>query len=291
MLIVLSVLMPALSFATDNMGVNGFYISRDMTTYTSTNILALLNQMKLDSPNKNILFYVHGRSQTLEKEWSNINTMERMYNVRVLMLHWESWNYMMGRPVANAKEASKQLSLGLEQVSIFKKTESEFFQDHKIFIMFHSMGNIVLKNYIEKYNNIQDTSLFDTAILTGADAPFTGHKNWLSQVKLSPDLYVVMNQKDSVLLASMAHDYIDLSLFSKNDDRLGLGKGLDNMLFLNTKTAANARYFDITKLSGGDHRHYLSSNREVEDLFHFMFKESFVEIPLDYKVKKNYYKF
>ena len=291
MLIVLSVLMPAISIAADNMGANGFYISRDMTTYTSTNILELLNQMKLESPDKNILFYVHGRSQTLEKEWNNINTMERTYNVRVLMLHWESWNYAIGRPVANAKEASKQLNLGLEQISIFKKSEREFFKDHKIFVMFHSMGNIVLKNYIEKYNNIQDTSLFDTTILTGADVPFTGHKKWLSEVKLSSDLYVVMNKKDSVLLASMAHDYIDLSIVSKNDDRLGLGKGLDNMLFFNTETAANARYFDITKLSGGDHRHYLSSNREVEDLFHFMFKENFVEIPLDHKVKNNYYKF
>ncbi len=272
-------------------GTNGFYISKDMTTYTAADVPVLLNQMTIESPDKNILFYIHGRSQTLEKEWNNINAIEMTYNVRVLMLHWESWNYALGRPVANAYEASEQLGLGLHQISLYKQANYNYFQDHKMFIMFHSMGNIVLKNYVKKDNSIQDSTLFDTAILTGADVPFTGHRKWLSKLNLSRDVFVVMNQKDLVLLASTAHDYVDLNLASKNDDRLGLGKGLDNMLFLNSKTAPNAFYFDLTRLSGGDHRHYLSNKQEVEDLFHFMFKERFDQIPLNYKVKNNYFKF
>lgn len=285
------ILAPVVLFADDSMGANGFYISKDMTTYQASDVESLLKEMTLESPDKNILFYIHGRSQTLEKEWNNINTVEETYNVRVLMLHWESWNYALGRPVKNALEASKQLALGLDQIVSFKKTHQDFFQDHKMFIMFHSMGNIVLKNYVEKYNNLQDSTLFETAILTGADTPFTGHKKWLSTLNISRDVYVVVNNNDSVLLASFVHDYIDPSLGTKNDDRLGLGKGLDNMLLLNTRLAPNALYFDITKHAGGGHRHYLSGVQEIEDLFHFMFKEKFDQIPLSYKPKKNYYRF
>ena len=183
-----------------------------MTTYTAADVPALLNQMTIESPDKNILFYIHGRSQTLEKEWNNINEVEKVYNVRVLMLHWESWNYALGRPVANTYEASKQLGLVLNQISLYKNRNRDYFQDHKFFIMFHSMGNIVLKNYVKKDNSIQDSTLFDTAILTGADVPFTGHRKWLSKLNLARDVFVVMNQKDLVLLASTAHDYIDLNL-------------------------------------------------------------------------------
>lgn len=289
-LLALVIALPMTSFAKD-IGENGFYISKDMTTYTDLDVPALLNQMIIESPDKNILFYVHGRSQTLEKEWNNINTIEMTYNVRVLMLHWESWNYALGRPVANAYEASHQLGLGLKQILLFKNNKHDYFKDHKIFAMFHSMGNIVLQNYVKKDNSVLDSTLFDSIILTGADAPFTGHRRWVSKLNLSPDVFVVMNKKDLVLLASATHDYLNFDLASKNDDRLGLGKGFDNLLFLNSKTASNARYFDITKLSGGDHRHYLSGNHEVEDLFHFMFKERFDQIPLNYKVKKNYFKF
>ncbi len=277
--------------AAEDMGASGFYISNTMTTYQSSDVQKLLNQLTVESPDKNILFYIHGRSQTLEKEWINIHKIEERYNVRVLMLHWESWNYMLGRPVANAYEASAQFALALGEIATFKMSHQELFKNHKIFMMFHSMGNLVLKNYIEKFNVVHDVTLFNTVILTGADLPFTGHKKWLNQMKLSEDVFVVMNQSDSVLLASVAHDYLEFDLFSKNDDRLGLGKGLDNILFLNTATVAGAFYFDISGLTEGEHRHYLSSRHEVEDLFHYMFKEQFEQIPLKYKVKKNYYRF
>nr|BDT27482.1 alpha/beta hydrolase [Bacteriovorax sp. HI3] len=280
------------TFAGDATGATGFYISNDMTTYQASDVSKLLNQLTVESPDKNILFYVHGRSHTLEKEWNNINKVEQIYNVRVLMLHWDSWNNALGRPVDNTYEGSRQLDLGLHEVYRFKKNDAEFFKDHKMFLMFHSMGNIVLKNYLEKSkNDIQDPSFFDSIILTGADTPFTGHKKWLSTLNMSHDVYVVTNNKDAVLLASVGHDYTEIDLASKNDDRLGLGRGFDNLLFLNTRIAANALYFDVSGLAGSEHRHYLSSNQDIEDLFHFMFKEKFDQIPIKYKEKKNYYRF
>lgn len=286
-------LMFALSVAdaADQMGESGFYTSADMKVHQFNEVTNLLKDFTVNSPDRNILFYIHGRSQTLEKEWRNVVAMEQAYNVRVIMLHWESWNYLLGRPVVNTIEASRQLSLGLEQFSFFKQSLKDSNNSRKMFLMFHSMGNIVLKNYLEKFNQLEDQNIFDSIVLTGADTPFSGHQKWLSRLRFGTDIYVVMNKKDMVLLASSAHDYLELDIASKNDDRLGLGLGFDNLLFLNTKTSPNAKYFDISGITEGDHKHYLSGRSDVSDLFHYMFKEKFDEIPLNFKVKKNYYKF
>lgn len=282
-----------LNAANPDMGENGFYITKDMTTYQAKDVQKLLTDITTESPDKNILFYIHGRSRTLLKEWNNINAVEKTYNVRVLMLHWESWNSALDRPVENTLDGAVDLSLGLKEIYQFKNAHNEFFKERKLLMLFHSMGNIVLMNMLKNAkNNIQDPEFFDSIILSGADTPFTGHRKWLESLNMSKNVFVVVNKMDGVLLASMTHDYLELNPWTKNDDRLGLGRGIENYLFFNFKLAQNARYFDITALSGSDHRHYLSSNREVEDLFHFMFQEHDTEkVPGTFRVKSNFYKF
>lgn len=279
------------AFCGDGIGENGFYISKDLTRHDSSEIKDLLEDMLVESPDKNIVFYIHGRSETLKKEWKNINRMEKVYNVRVLMLHWESWNWMLDRPVENTFEAAENLKLALEKINHFKNENLASFKNKKLLMLFHSMGNIVLQNYLVNSNEIVNPNLFDSIILNGADTPFSGHRKWLSSLKLSQDIYIVMNNNDNVLLASLAHDYVELDLNTKNDDRLGLGLGLDNFLFMNSRLSANSLYFDLSKIVGGDHRHYLSSNPDVVELFRFMFKEKYEKIPLKFKSKKNYFRF
>lgn len=255
------------------------YTSDSLSPKKTEEILQVINNFSKNSPKKNILFYVHGRSKTLEKEWSNIQEIEKVFNLKVIMLHWDSWNYMLSRPVGNAKNAGQMLNDSILELDKIKKTHPELFQNKKLFLLCHSMGNITFKTFIEKFQIASlDKQLFDSIILSGADAPFTKHYKWLSNVAFSPKISVVMNENDNVLLASSVHDYVTMNL---KDDRLGLGFGLDNLLFFNKNTAANAIYYDLTKVSGGEHRHYLSSRVEVRGLFHFLFQESgdFLEVP------------
>lgn len=273
-------------------GENGFYISKDFKRHDSSEIKDLLKTMLQESPERNIVFYIHGRSKTLQKEWTNINTMEKVYNVRVLMLHWESWNTMLDRPVENTFEGAENLREAIVEINQFKEENSSSFKNKKMIMLFHSMGNIVLKNYLIDFKDeVRNTNLFDSIILNGADTPFSGHRKWLATLNLSHDIYVVMNNNDEVLLASLAHDYVELDLRTKNDDRLGLGLGLDNFFLLNSKLSENSNYFDISKIVGADHRHYLSPNPDVVELFRFMFKEKYKNIPLKYKSRKNYFRF
>lgn len=273
-------------------GENGFYTTKDLIRHDSTEIRDLLKVMLRENPERNIVFYIHGRSKTLKKEWTNINTMEKIYNVRVLMLHWESWNSMLDRPVENTFDGAEDLREALIEIDQFKKENLLSFKNKKMIMLFHSMGNIILKNYLVDYKDeIGNSSLFDSIILNGADTPFSGHRKWLRTLNLSPDIYVVMNNNDEVLLASLAHDYMEFDLNSKNDDRLGLGIGLDNIFLFNSKLSENSLYFDISKIVGADHRHYLSTNPNVVELFRYMFKEKYSNIPLKHKFNKNYFRF
>ena len=261
------------------------YTSESLTPKKVNEISNVINGFAKNDSQKNILFYVHGRSKTLEKEWRNIQEVERVFNLKVIMLHWDSWNYMLSRPVGNAKNASQMLNDSIAEFAKIKEEHPEYFQNKKLFLLCHSMGNITFKSYIEKFETSKlDPKLFDSVILSGADTPFTKHYKWLKQVNFSPNINVIMNENDAVLLASSVHDY---TTFNIQDDRLGLGLGLDNFLFFNKNTAENATYYDLTKVSGSEHRHYLSSRVEVRALFHYLFQESGELLNVPHNQSKN----
>lgn len=261
----------------------GIYIGEDKIKHETHEIPKIIKKFNQDFPKKNILFYVHGRSKTLEKEWNNIHNVEKNYNVKVLMLHWDSWSNQISRPVNNAKVASYPLFLSLGIINNLKQHNPSLFENKKTFLLCHSMGNIIFKTYIEKYFSYHklNSDLFDSIIFNGADVPFNQHNKWLSKVNFGKKIYVTMNENDSVLLASRT---LDLERLGILDDRLGLGFGLDNWLTFNREKAQNVTYFDLTKVSGSEHRHYLSSRSEVIQLFKYFFEEdSFISAKTEIK--------
>jgi len=268
----------------------GFYIADSSEPHKSYEIDSILNNFIENNPDRDILFYVHGRSRTLEKEWNNINKIEEIYNVKVLMLHWDSWSNAVDRPVENTVIASGYLLQAMNYINSYKNRNKAKFQNRKLLMMCHSMGNIILKNYMENYfsSSFLSTNLFDSLVLNGSDTPFTGHKKWVEKIKFSQDIIITMNKNDSVLLASRVLDYTQLNLA---DDRLGLGLGIDNYLFFNTSLAQNAKYYDFTAISGMEHRHYLSSNPDVINMFKMFYKEKELKIEIPFKQKKNVIKF
>lgn len=268
----------------------GFFVADSEEPHKSYEIDKILNEFVENNPDKNILFYVHGRSRTLEKEWNNINKIEEIYNVKVLMLHWDSWSNAVDRPVENTVIASGYLLQALNYINSYKNRNKHKLQNKKFIMMTHSMGNIIMKNYMENYfsSAFLSKDLFDSLILNGSDTPFTGHKKWVEKIKFSPEIIITMNKNDSVLLASRTLDYSQLNIA---DDRLGLGLGIDNYLFFNTSLATNAKYYDLTAISGMEHRHYLSSNPDVINLFKMFYKEKELKIEIPHKLKKNLIKF
>lgn len=280
-----------------------FHVSGAPTKHQIEDVPRLLENMLEENPDKDIFFYVHGRSRTLEKELRRSKQIEENYNVKVLMLHWESWSSTITRPTDNAKNAGLELSKAITYLKMFKDKHAEVFEDKKLFVLFHSMGNLILKSYVENHFNEQlNEKFFDAVILNAPDTPYKSHRDWLKKVFLSENSFVIMNKNDFVLNASKL---LDINFRHMFDDRLGLGI---KFYFHHEKILSpNVLYFDLTKTSGGEHAHFVSQRPEVKKIFNyilaaksnpdkseFIFSEPTIN-PIEdldpYKVIKNVYYF
>lgn len=275
-----------------------FHVSGGLTKYQIEDVPELLENMLEENPDKDIFFYVHGRSRTLEKELRRSKQIEDNYNVKVLMLHWESWSSTITRPTDNAKNAGKELSKAISYLKNFKDKHAQIFQDKKLYVLFHSMGNLILKSYVENYANQHlNEKFFDALIMNAPDTPYKSHRDWLKKVNLSENSFVIMNKNDFVLNASKL---LDINFRNMFDDRLGLGI---KFYFHHEKILSpNVLYFDLTKASGGEHAHFVSQRPEVKKIFNYILSsksESFLaETKINpaedldpYKIIKNVYYF
>lgn len=230
-------------------------------------IKSVLEGYLKESPQKDILFYVHGRSRTLEKELRRSAEIEKVHGLKVLMMHWDSWSSTISRPTDHAENSGDELRDAVNEIREFKEEHADIFQNKKIFILFHSMGNLILKSYVENfYDDTLNTPIFDAAIFNAPDAPYRHHKDWLSKVNLSHKQYILMNKNDAILNASKL---LDISRDNFFDDRVGLG--IKFYYHSNKVLASNVLYFDITRASGLAHAHFVSTNPEVFKIFRYIF--------------------
>lgn len=278
-------LMLCLLFSNALFAETALYTTDTLKPKSASDIKSILENFTKNYPERNILFFVHGRAKTFDSEYESSIEMEKEYNVKVIMLRWNSWLSPIQRPVNNAKKASQLLNDSLEEFNNLKINHPDLFANKKLLFLSHSMGNITLKNYIENYNNSTLAgNLFDSMVLSGADVPFREHDKWLSQVEFTTKLSVIVNQNDIVLKASTMLDFPDLNF---RDDRLGLGYGLDRDGVFSRHSAPNATYIDITKINKIGHRHFLSSREDVRYLYHYLFQETTDAFKLPFKKKDN----
>lgn len=241
-----------------------------------SDIKSVLEGFLRDNPEKDILFYVHGRSRTLEKEIRRSAEIEKVHGLKVLMMHWDSWSSTISRPTDHAENSGDELRDAVNEIREFKEEHAEVFQKKKIFILFHSMGNLILKSYVENfYDDSLSAKIFDAAIFNAPDAPYRNHKDWLSKVHLSERQFILMNKNDAILNASKL---LDISRDNFFDDRIGLG--IKFYYHSNKILASNVLYFDITRASGFAHAHFVSKNPEVYKIFRFIFSPKKESEPL-----------
>ncbi len=234
---------------------------------------------------RDILFYVHGRSRTLEKELNRSIQIEKTHNLKVLMMHWDSWSSTISRPTEHAENAGDELRDAINQIKEFKEENAQIFKTKKLFILFHSMGNLIIKSYAENYlDDTLSSNIFDAAIFNAPDAPYRHHKDWISKVNLSPNQFILMNKHDAILNASKL---LDINRDNVFDDRIGLG--IKFYYHSNKILAQNVLYFDITRASGFGHAHFVSRNPEVFKIFKYIFSKKITENANNlFKATKNY---
>lgn len=230
----------------------------------------ILEKFTQDDPEKNILFYVHGRGQHLKKDFDRLPIIESIYNVKVVMLHWDAWTSRFTRPVANAAIAAESLAEAFKEIRDFKESRSYFFMNHSISLLCHSMGNLVLKNFTEKYLDEDqynlETPLFENYIGTGADVPLIDHQGWLQKFDLAQNKNIIMNNRDLTLLSSY---FLDLKERKPFYYRLGLG--FDNYLGKRDRTknklVKDVTYIDLSGVLNSEHGYFLPKTELLKNIF------------------------
>jgi len=244
------------------------------------------------SDNRPIVFFVHGRGKHPEKGLGYIPEFEDRYKIKVMMFDWPSWINQISRPEDAAVKAGVKLSLCITKFSSFKNKYPEIFDNKKTFFVIHSMGNVVLKSFVENnYVTRNIENIFHSIILNAPDVPAFRHSRWIDKLfQISKNVYITNNVEDLVLIGSKVVDYKDRKIFRGN--RLGASK--NNFLLFGKSISKKAKYLDFSLITYGEHEYFLESSSPLVPKIYDSIFEGLEDFKLDYRIKgpnKNIYTF
>lgn len=251
----------------------------------------ILDQFHKEDPEKNIIIYVHGRGRAIDEKWAILKGLEETYKARIIMFHWQSWTSMTVRPTDKAAASADELGEVFRQIKDYKEGNPEIFEHKKISLLTHSMGNVVLRDFVEKEhrNDLNDSKgrpLFDSWVSVGADEGLTDHKEWVGAIDFADKKYVTMNDGDFVLRLSYV---LDIKAFTPQYYKLGLGF---RNLHLSKSTIAkytspDTTYIDLSKSLSREHRYFEPETELMYKVFNPILNgENFSPQNLDVKYKE-----
>jgi hypothetical protein len=246
-------------------------------------LISLIN----NNPEKNIVFYVHGRGKYPERVRSYVPHFEESYNIKVIGFIWKAWNHWYKRPYHSAIKTAPRLLKCLNEFQKFKLKNIELFAGKHVTFLVHSMGNVIMKEILQNYDmsNLRN-DLFDQVILNAADVPRKNHKDWLKNLHLSPKIFITINNDDPVLASSALSDF-------SNEGGRRLGAKVKDPFVPARDAITQVSYLDIDNLSYIGHRHFADvigkdKVRKIEKLFNYLFNNELGDFPIKYKRSKKF---
>jgi len=216
---------------------------------------------------RTIILYVHGRAAGKEEEPDKslkdvVPCLEHECPARVLMFFWPgaAKGGPLGFPEDQARQAGPGLGQALTGLKKYKAENSAKLQERKFVLLTHSMGSIVLEEYLGSYKaGDLPPGLFDTVVISSSASASKDHADWLKKTDFSSHTYVTVNDNDPI---------DGWAGFKELQTRLG--KKLDTLISGNVTLAPNALYVDFSK-TGVDHRYFIASGQKgnpyVKDFF------------------------
>ena len=237
---------------------------------------SILDSFHENAPDKNIIFYVHGRKRDVIDEWKDLANIEDTYKVKIVMFHWAAWSSMLSRPVKAAEDSAPELGQALKEINDYKISHADDFQNKKLIFLSHSMGNIVLRYYLLNYytdgdlGDVNGKELFTNYVSTSADVAMMEHKKWLSKLNFAHHRYVTFNNKDIVLNLSKILNVIHANIFS-----FRLGLGFDSLswrnFFIENIIDKDSTYIDFSEVLMAEHRYFQKKNPLLNTIFSPLF--------------------
>lgn len=194
---------------------------------------------KVFSYDKPVVLLVHGRGNEPNKslnggffvEGKAVHKLEKQYGAKVLLFNWNSNSgfFDRNRPLNNMPSAANSFSIILEHINEYLKKS----YNKRISLLVHSMGSIVIQNYIETYGWKFKEKIFNNVLFTSADCDNKNHAEWMDKISMVEKVYITINKNDFVL---------SISLDARKNGNRALGK--KPILPL----SKFATYLDLTRL-------------------------------------------
>jgi hypothetical protein len=268
----------------DNNGVELYTIDtglkRPFKISESDEILDLIFE---PSNNRNVVFYIHGRGHNFEKEFDSsvIPYTETSSNTRFVLIHWLSWGGSTLRPYQQARDSSKGLSDFLFAFNEYKSRKPGYVGDRQVTLLAHSMGNIPLKIFMEELYEKQalQTGLLSSVVLSAADIPISGHREWIEKIDFSDNIHILQNRRNLVLSLST---FVDAD--TPEDAGPKLGRGFDTRTYTHIEDLANnAQYLDLSRSASFGHRPFNMSSYTADAnstrLFNLLLNGQGIDLP------------
>jgi hypothetical protein len=204
--------------------------------------------------------YTEGDGKTFPKALDRATRLSRLYGANVIMFDWPTQIpgarviHNVHNTVRNSKKLGKQYHTLLLLLKSYKSQHPAKIAHLSLF--FHSLGNAVFKNSVEKCGSMGFEGLADDIILNAACVPAFGHRRWIEKLAFNCPVYIIFNRKDKTLRAASL-------LFHKRF--LGCQ--------LNHRHASNAVYVNIHSIAMNKHNYFLilpllNEHPQIKDFFY-----------------------
>ncbi|MCG8581722.1 MAG: alpha/beta hydrolase [Bacteroidales bacterium] len=231
-------------------------------------------QNEEENQGQNFLFYVHGYGKEIDDVIKRSLLIQEQYGVRVIFFYWPYRN-SKGRQT-NLKQAKGIISQYHDQFSFFLSLRDEFARknpDAKISLMAHSLGNQFLQDFALRPDESSSQHPFDNIILNSAAINDKNHSQWLSNLSIQKNIYIISNKHDFLLKG--------LQLFTHAKRPLGVRVKADRL--------TTAIYIDMSEIIGrqkprhNSHSFFAGDMPEAKNEVFAMYQQLFNG--LTYKVK------
>lgn len=218
------------------------------------------------------LYFVHGAGKNFEKAvWSGFD-IQHFQKVNVVVYSWPSSNPNLKafqdvkNSLSNMQLSTQHFGQSLQTMQAYRNHLTQNNDTLHLSLFLHSMGNMFLKQMIERNELSGFTpNLFDNIIINAAAVDETGHKTWVEKLKFQRNIFIMSNEGDVILKG--------LRLITKQGMQLG------EKVF--SQKAGNAIYIDFDKAVGMrmppgiSHTYFMAESAEkspeIRDFYHSLF--------------------
>jgi len=220
---------------------------------------------------RSILVYVDGHGKTFDQILERGIAICKRFHVTLVIFDWPT-DYMALRKTAYT--ADEVTPVFVKSMAELNTLHWQLFPRSSVSIIFHSMGNHILKNLVDQ--RLQDylpRGMFSNIIMNAAAVKQFNHTGWVGRLHIQDRLYITVNDEDRTLHGAMV---------LRIARQLGTGfKG---------NPAGNATYVNFSDIATSEHNLFLGrSEAEMNNgqIFRF-YTEAFLGKPVQLTPKTGF---